>query len=166
LNSIYKKIYNIREDPNYTKGYTISKLFISKDVQKAFYHYIEDYPLTNKRACHTKIESLRSNIEEELKIYYDDNSIKKEDFKDDGLNLPSLYEKLSNVMENKDINTHSTIRKLNFEPYSLKKVFFSKLVDLNLTTSKRVDGNTISSLKNKIRAKLTLISCNEFTEDG
>ena len=36
------------EDPNYNRRWTISKLFESKEIQKAFYRYIEEYPLTSR----------------------------------------------------------------------------------------------------------------------
>ena len=158
LHSIYKKINNIMEDPKYKRNWTISKLFEFKEVQSNFYRYIEDYPLTeNKYTWQTTIRHLKSNIEEVIKTHYDEYSIKEEDFKDNTLNLTLLYEKLSKIMENKDIHSSSKIGKLKFEPFSLKRPFYAELKALGFNPSKDVSGLNISSLINKIAERLFLL---------
>jgi hypothetical protein len=174
LHSIYQKINIIMEDPKYNKSWKINKLFESKEVQTEFYRYMEDSSLTiNKNVRNITLLSLKSNIEEEIKTHYEDYSIKEEDFTDNGLNLSSLFKKLSNVMENKDITSQSPIGKLKFEPYSLKKQFYAKLVALKLNTHKQVSAHTISSLKNNIGERLFanipqqhFITWDDFTNDG
>nr|YP_010692867.1 hypothetical protein P1Q94_mgp30 [Periconia digitata]WCA44866.1 hypothetical protein [Periconia digitata] len=173
LQSIYEKINNIMDDPKYKRNWTINKIFESKEVQSQFYRYIEDYPLTeNKYTWQTTIKHLKSNIEEVIKPHSDEYSIKEEDFKDNSLNLALLYEKLSKIMENKDINSSSKIGKLKFEAFSLKRPFYAELKALGFNPSNDVSGLTISSLRNKIAERLfllhkpTKISWDDFTSDG
>lgn len=115
---------------------------------------------------------LKSNIEEVIKTHFDDDSIKEEDFIDNRLNLPLLYEKLSKIMKNKDINVKSRIAKLKFEPFSLKSSFYVQLKALEFSTSNDVSKLTISSLRNKIAERLfdlhipSNISWDDFTRDG
>ena len=113
---------------------------------------------------------LKSNIEEVIKPHYDDYSIKQEDFKDNTLNLPLLYEKLSKIMQNNDISVRSRLGKLKFEPFSLKSTFYAKLKALNFTTYDDVSNLTISSLRNKIADRFNildgLITWGDFTNDG
>lgn len=163
------------EDPKYDRRHwTINKLFESKEVQSNFYRYIVDYPLTSyKNVWQTTLVHLKSNIEEVIKTHTDDYSIKEEDFKDNDLNLSSLFEKLSKVMENKDINSRSKIGKLKFEPFSLKRPFYAKLEALKFNTCDEISDLRISSLKNKIADKLFIISpkpysisWDDFTSDG
>jgi hypothetical protein len=161
------------EDPKYNRNWTINKLFESKEVQRNFYRYIEDYPLTkNKNTPQTKIMHLKYNIEEVIKPHFDEDSIKEEHFIGNRLNLPLLYEKFSKIMKNKDINAKSTIGKLKFEPFSLKSQFYAQLNALEFNTSNNVSMLTISSLRNKIAERLfglhipSNISWDDFTRDG
>ena len=105
------------EDPKYNTGWTIGKLFESREIQINFNRYIEDYPLTNyKYTSRTTIKHLKSNIEEVIKPNYEDYSIKEEDFEGNSLNFLLLHEKLSKIMKNKDISSKSKIGKLKFDP--------------------------------------------------
>jgi hypothetical protein len=160
------------EDPNFKRTWTIGKLFESKEIQSNFNRYIKDYPLTEyKKTSNTTIKHLKSNIEEEIKTHYDDYSIKKEDFEGNSLNFLLLHEKLSKIMNNKDISGKSRIGKLKFEPYSLKSPFYAKLKALDFITND-VRSLNISSLKNKIAERLFVlhkpsnISWDDITSDG
>ena len=169
LHSIYEKINNIMEDPKFNTHWTIKKLFESKEVQINFYRYIENYPLTTyKNTGQTKIMHLKSNIEQVIKP--DDYSIKQEDFKDNTLNLPLLYEKLSKILQKNDINYNSKLAQLKFYPCSLRSTFYEKLKALNFNPYGNVSSLTISSLRNKIADRLNIshgpISWDDFTSDG
>ena len=160
------------EDPKYNTGWIISKLFESREIQINFNRYIEDYPLTNyKYTSRTTIKHLKSNIEEVIKPNYEDYSIKEEDFEGNSLNFLLLHEKLSKIMNNKDISSQSKIGKLKFDPYSLKRPFYAKLKALDFITI-NVSELSISSLKNKIAERLFVlhkpsnISWDDITSDG
>lgn len=160
------------EDPKYNAGWTIGKLFESREIQINFNRYIKDYPLTEyKNTRRTTIKHLKSNIEEVIKTPYDDYSIKEEDLEGNSLNFLLLHEKLSKIMNNKDISCKSRIGKLKFEPYSLKKPFYARLKALHFITND-VRSLNISSLKNKIAERLFVlhkpsnISWDDITSDG
>lgn len=85
------------------------------------------------------------------------NSINKSDISEDSLNYRSLYIKISNLMKDNNIKDRDRFSKLIFEPESLRKEFYAKIIDLNLSNFKEPRTTRIKYFKdtfvNKIMEK-------------
>jgi hypothetical protein len=150
LNSIYKKINNIMEHPEYNRQWRVRCLFKTDELAAKFYNDIKSSLLKEvKYFNEMTFSSLKNNIGLMIKqnsLY----TIRKEDFVIDNLGNPSLYNKIIQFMSQEDGYVKSwTITRLIFEPFSLKYEFYDAIK--NLGFSKVPSTLTISSLRNKLK---------------
>jgi hypothetical protein len=133
LNSIYEKINNIMEHPEYNRNCKAKWLFKSDELGNKFHNYIKGSLF--KEVIHfneMNLSTLKTNIDYKFK-QNSPYTIRKEDFRIDNLGYPSLYNKIIQFMCLEDGYTKSwTINKLIFEPFSLKHEFLDAVKNLGI----------------------------------
>ena len=166
-NTVYNKIYFLIESGEVNSDQHISNLkFYPITLKQSFYESVELLELVSK-ASESRIRNLIQGLEKYLDIYTTNpNSINKEDFWEDSLNYKSIYQKISNLILDDQIKTRDRLNKLIFEPESLRKVFYAKVTDLNLSSYKEVWYTRINNLQNTLENKILEQYTEGFSTNG
>ena len=155
LESIYNKIKQSIEDGQCTKTDPIHKLFPPRSqIRIDFYTKLKTLNLIDaniKNTNNIKIRTLINLLEKVVDVpSTKDNSITRDDLRDEDWDLYSIHEKIKNLMEDPKFNKKSKIAKLEFEPASLRKEFYAYIKNFNFTKANPSSQTTILSLKNNL----------------
>lgn len=169
--SIHCKISNLIELREVDKRDAINKLnFETKELKQKFYIMIKALNLSNyKDVSLTKIQTLLKGLEKFTDIAPSiPNSINKSDFIEGNLNYITVYEKITDLVNNKDNNfePQNRISSLIFEPKSLKFEFYNSIKALNLANCKDITGITLGHLLDVLKHNTDLMFFDfHITED-
>jgi len=108
----------------------------------------------------TKIQTLLKGLEKFIDVTPSNpNSINKYDFISDDLNYINVYEKISDLIYNKDndIGPRNRLSSLIFEPKSLRSEFYNSIRALNLTNYKSIPDITLGNLLKALKHEIHLI---------
>lgn len=160
--SIYWKISNLIELRKVDHKDAITKLnFETKELKNNFYIMIKALNLSNyKDVSLTKIQTLLKGLEKFIDVTPSNpNSINKYDFISDDLNYINVYEKISDLIYNKDndIGPRNRLSSLIFEPKSLRSEFYNSIRALNLTNYKSIPDITLGNLLKALKHEIHLI---------
>ena len=109
--------------------------FKPRGLKDDFYTSVGVLQLTNtENVATTRIKNLLEGLERFIDVTYTNtNSINKYDILDDSLNYKSIYDKISNLIEDKKIEPRDKFSIFILEPYSLRGVFYARFKYLKLT---------------------------------
>lgn len=130
LESIYNNSKQYTEDGQCTKTDPIHRLFPpGSQIKLDFYTKLKTLNLIDaniKNAQSIQIWTLINLLEKVVDVpFTKDNSITREDIRDEDWDLYSIHEKIKNLMKDQNFNKKSRIAKLKFEPASLRKEFYA-----------------------------------------
>jgi hypothetical protein len=114
---------------------TIGKLkFEPSSLKSPFYAKLKALDFISNDIYSLTISSLKNKIAERLFILHKPSNISWGDITNDGLNLESIYNKIKLHLENNPDAKRDSINNLFLPSSIIAKVFYTKLITLNLTS--------------------------------